>query len=127
MPTQVLLGRDDAPDIKVLVLTLTTAGKQNFALADKIGASINMPLRNVAMTAKEVVQCHSFFIQFTHRIPRSLTAHLLAPHRAHLSGSPLLLFVTKYKRKPLEVPFDQHLLTSFKRLVLSQTKQKTAI
>lgn len=27
MPTQVLLGRDDAPDIKVLVLTLTTAGK----------------------------------------------------------------------------------------------------
>lgn len=45
---------------KVLVLTLTTADKRDFALTDKIGASINMPFRNAAITAKAAVHCHSF-------------------------------------------------------------------
>ena len=61
---------------KVLVWTLTTANKWNFALTGKTGASINTPLRNAAMTAKEAVHCHSFFIQFTHRMPGVFKEHI---------------------------------------------------
>lgn len=36
------------------VLTLTSVDKQNFTLTDIIGASVNIPLKNAAMTQRKL-------------------------------------------------------------------------
>lgn len=91
-------------------------------LTDKIGASVNVPPKNSAVTTKKA--------GFFHLVnsPDSKKSHSIS------LGSWKSLFqwlyfvtnlyklVTNYNRKPLAASFDQHLRNLFPRLVLSQTK-----